>query len=79
VGDVRSIGLFAALELVRDRATREPMDGATMNAIKSRLLAEGLTTFVNRNLVFVCPPLIIQRSELLAGLGIIERAIQAAT
>ncbi len=79
IGDVRCIGLFSTIELVKDRTTREPMDAATMNAIKARLLADGLTTFVSRNMVFACPPLVINRDELLTGLGIIERAIAAAT
>jgi taurine--2-oxoglutarate transaminase len=79
IGDVRCIGLFSTIELVKDRATREPMDAATMNAIKARLLADGLTTFVNRNMVFACPPLVINQDELRTGLGIIDRAIAAAT
>ncbi len=78
IGDVRSIGLFACLELVRDRASRQPADAHVMEAIKRRLLEEGLTTFVNRNLILVCPPLIIQRDELLAGLAIIDRALAAS-
>jgi taurine--2-oxoglutarate transaminase len=77
IGDVRAIGLFSAVELVRDRQTREPLDAAVMNRIKARLLADGLTTFVNKNMIFACPPLIITREELLAGLGIIGRAIAA--
>ena len=79
IGDVRSIGLFSTIELVRDRATRDPMDAGTMNAIKARLLADGLTTYVNRNMVFVCPPLVIDKGQLLTGLEIIDRAIAAAT
>jgi 4-aminobutyrate aminotransferase-like enzyme len=37
-----------------------------------------LTTFINKNMVFVCPPLCITEPELLDGLKIIERAIAAA-
>jgi taurine--2-oxoglutarate transaminase len=79
VGDVRGIGLFSVLELVSDRTTRTPLDPATMGKIKTRLLQEGLSTFVNKNLVFACPPLCIERDELLQGLKILEGAIQAAT
>jgi len=77
IGDVRALGLFSAVELVRDRGTRQPLEAASMARIKGRLLAEGLTTFVNKNMVFACPPLVISREELLTGLGIIERAIAA--
>ena len=78
VGDVRSIGLFSVIELVSDRHSRQPMEGAVMDTIKRRLFADGLTTFINKNMLFVCPPLSITETELLEGLGIIERAIAAA-
>lgn len=78
VGDVRYIGLFSVIELVKDRQTKEPMDVTTMNAIRSRLVEEGLTTFVSKNMVFVCPPLVITQTELLDGLEIIERALSLA-
>jgi taurine---2-oxoglutarate transaminase len=75
VGDVRYIGLFSVIELVKDRATREPMDAGAMNAVKGRLIADGLSTFVNQNWIFVCPPLCITQEELRAGLEIIDRAL----
>lgn len=79
VGDVRTIGLFSVLELVTDRQTREPMDAKVMGSIKKHMQDEGLTTFVSRNMVFVCPPLCISQTELTDGLKIVERAIAAAT
>ena len=79
VGDVRAIGLFSVLELVTDRQTREPMDAKVMGSIKKHMQDEGLTTFVSRNMVFVCPPLCISQTELTDGLKIVERAIAAAT
>jgi taurine--2-oxoglutarate transaminase len=75
IGDVRCIGLFSVIELVRDRKTREPMDAGSMTSIRQRLLADGLTTFVSKNMIFACPPLVINDGELLTGLGIIEQAI----
>jgi taurine--2-oxoglutarate transaminase len=77
VGDVRSIGLFSVIEMVSDRHSREPMGAAVMDAIRGRLFADGLTTFINKNMIFVCPPLVINETELLDGLEIIERAIAA--
>lgn len=79
IGDVRALGLFAVLELVGDRATRAPLGGERMADIKARLLADGLTTFVNKNLLFACPPLCITADELRSGLAIIDRALTAAT
>ncbi len=76
VGDVRSIGLFSCLEIVKDPLTRQPLEDALMNKIRTRLLEDGLFTFVNHNLIFVCPPLCITEEELHTGLDIIERALQ---
>lgn len=75
VGDVRYIGLFSVIELVRDRTTREPLGASEMDAIKNYFQQNGLTTFINRNMVFICPPLVIKEEELLGGLEIIEAAI----
>lgn len=75
VGDVRYIGLFSVIELVHDRESKEPLKAEQMAEIKSNLLADGLTTFVNKNMVFICPPLCINREELMTGLQIIDRSI----
>ena len=75
VGDVRSIGLFSVIELVLDRASKEPMGQAEMDQFRKRLLDAGLSTYINKNLVFVCPPLIISKEELLTGLRIVEDAL----
>ena len=75
VGDVRYIGLFSAIELVEDRNTKEPLKASSMNQIKNSLLEQGLSTFINKNIVFVCPPLCITPDELKSGLEIIENAI----
>jgi taurine---2-oxoglutarate transaminase len=79
IGDVRSIGLFSVIELVSNLGSRQPMEAAVMDDIKGRLFAEGLTTFINKNMLFICPPLSITEAELLDGLSIIERAITAST
>src|SRR5512138_378771 len=57
VGDVRYIGLFSALELVRDRTTKELMPAQTMNEIGKFLRDNGLFTFIFHNVLFVVPPL----------------------
>jgi taurine---2-oxoglutarate transaminase len=78
VGDVRYIGLFSVLELVKDRTSKEPMDLGTMNAIRSQLIADGLSTYLGRNMLYVVPPLVITQQELEAGLGIIDKALAIA-
>ncbi len=70
VGDVRSIGLFGAVELVRNRETREPLvpygrdpDGV-MRAIVGELAARGFMTYSHENMFLVAPPLIITAEQL---------------
>jgi taurine--2-oxoglutarate transaminase len=83
VGDVRSIGLFSVLELVKDRSTREPLvpwgaagaDLAVTKEINKRLLQGGVFTFVRWNWLFVVPPLVITEDELKEGLGVIDQVL----
>jgi taurine--2-oxoglutarate transaminase len=70
IGDVRGIGAFFALELVRDRATREPLiawqgtGAGILPALLRRLRELGVYTFGRYNVLLVTPPLVIAREEL---------------
>jgi taurine--2-oxoglutarate transaminase len=80
VGAVRSIGLFGVIELVRHRATSEPMapfNGTSpeMTALGAFFRQEGLFTFVRWNYFFTNPPLCISEAELREGFAIIDRAL----
>jgi taurine--2-oxoglutarate transaminase len=80
VGDVRYKGLFSVLELVRDQATREPLapyNGSSpeMVALAGHLKSKHLYAFSRFNMLWVCPPLIINEAELAAGLDIVEEAL----
>jgi taurine--2-oxoglutarate transaminase len=83
VGDVRAIGLFSVLELIKDRTTHEPMapynpkpaEMAPMNKLKAFLLDRGLFTLVRWNTVFCNPPLCITERELREGLAIIDEGL----
>lgn len=77
VGDVRYIGLFSALEIVRNRQTKEPIDPLT--AVQKVLRAKGLFTFNFHNILFIVPPLCISESQLEEGLAIIEQALAETT
>jgi taurine--2-oxoglutarate transaminase len=74
VGDVRYIGLFSALEIVKDRTTKEPIDPLTET--NGYLRANGLFTFIFHNVLFVVPPLCITEAQLDEGLAIVERALE---
>jgi taurine--2-oxoglutarate transaminase len=81
VGAVRSIGLFGALELVRDRKTLEPLapfNGTSpeMKAIAQALLDAGLFTFVRWNTIMTNPPLCITEAELDEGFEILDGALE---
>lgn len=86
VGEVRGLGLFWAIELVRDRATREPLvpynasgaDAAPMAAIAAVCKAEGVWPFTHFNRMHVAPPLVISEAELVRGLDVIDRALDTA-
>jgi len=81
VGATRSIGLFGALELVRDPRTLEPLapfNGTSpeMKAIGQALLDAGLFTFVRWNTIMTNPPLCITEAELDEGFEILDSALE---
>jgi len=76
VGDVRYIGLFSALEFVKDRETKEPMD---LTALKSFLISRGVYVFNFKNVLFVVPPLIISEAQLDEGLAVLDEALTTLT
>jgi taurine--2-oxoglutarate transaminase len=82
VGDVRYIGLFSAIELVANRATKEILPAAKMAEVGKVLRENGLFTFIMANnmgsMVFVVPPLCITKEQLNEGLAIVEKALEVA-
>jgi taurine--2-oxoglutarate transaminase len=80
VGAVRSIGLFGNVELVRSRATREPLApfGGTspeMAALATFFRENGLYTFFRWHSFFTNPPLCITEAELREGFAIVDRGL----
>ncbi|RDI64970.1 aspartate aminotransferase family protein [Nocardia pseudobrasiliensis] len=83
IGEVRGLGVFWALELVRDRATREPLApyGGTSPAMAEVVAAcrdAGLLVFVNFNRLHVVPPCTVTDSEAKEGLNILDEALAVA-
>jgi taurine--2-oxoglutarate transaminase len=81
VGDVRSIGLFCVIELVKNKATREPLapfNGTSpeMGALAAYLKSQYLYAFTRFNMLWICPPLIINQQQLSIGLNIIEAGLK---
>jgi taurine--2-oxoglutarate transaminase len=85
IGDVRGLGCFWALELVKDRGTREPLvpfnaageDFAPMARIVKAALERGLYLMTHWNVIMICPPLVITRDEIEEGVAILDEALAA--
>jgi taurine--2-oxoglutarate transaminase len=86
IGDVRGLGLFWGLELVRNRETREPLvpfnaggeAAAPVTQLTKAALDRGLYLFVHWNVVVICPPLNITREELDEGLSVLDEVLTLA-
>ena len=80
IGDVRGLGVFFAVELVSDRATREPLapygsSSPAMNELLAACRGEGLLIFNNFNRIHVVPPCTITAEEARDGLARLDRAL----
>lgn len=87
VGDVRGLGHFWAVELVKDRATKEPFntkaDKASLKPLMTSKLAEemlkrGLYMASWYNHFIIAPPLIIREEEIDEGMGIFDETLRIA-
>jgi taurine--2-oxoglutarate transaminase len=81
IGDVRGgHGLFAVVELVRDRATREPVSPwpsghPSLAAFVTRAREEGVSFATRGNLIILAPPLVIEERDLMDALALMERLL----
>ena len=83
VGEVRGSGVFWAIELVKDRQTREPLApyGASspeMNELIAACRTRGLLPFANFNRIHVVPPLNISAEDANRGLSILDEVLDIA-
>ncbi|NYJ74784.1 aspartate aminotransferase family protein [Allobranchiibius huperziae] len=86
IGEVRGLGVFWAVELVRDRATREPLvpfnaagaDAAPMTQFAAACKSEGLWPFTHFNRTHVVPPCTSTPDEVREGLAMLDVALEAA-
>ena len=80
VGDIRGRGAMCAVELVSDRATKEPLGADATNAITRRCLENGvivLSAGTYGNVVRLLPPINIEETLLEDGLNVLVEAITA--
>jgi 4-aminobutyrate aminotransferase/(S)-3-amino-2-methylpropionate transaminase len=79
VGDVRGLGAMIAIELVKDRATREPAADEVLAVVK-RCAERGLLTMragLYANCLRLLMPLVITDEQLQEGLDVLEDALRA--
>jgi taurine--2-oxoglutarate transaminase len=81
VGEVRSIGLFGIIELVRDRKTKEPLvpwNGSSpeMARLRKTCLEHGLYIYTHWHTVLIIPPLPITEGQLREGFSVLDEALE---
>ena len=80
VGEVRGVGAFWAVELVSDRATKEPLapyggSSPAMNEVVAACKKGGMLPFANYNRIHVVPPCTTTPEEAREGLAILDAAL----
>ena len=86
VGDVRGLGFFWAIELVKDRATREPLvpfnaagpAAAPVAEVVAACKEQGVLVFSHFNRIHVAPPLVTSEDDLHHGIAVIDQALTLA-
>ncbi|AEF85248.1 adenosylmethionine--8-amino-7-oxononanoate transaminase [Treponema primitia ZAS-2] len=81
VGDVRAIGLMSAVELVKDKKTKEALvpygkdPQGTMKKVNGELAKRGFMTYTHENMILVAPPLIITADQLKEELAKLDEVL----
>ena len=84
-GDWRNTGMLGAIELVKNKTTKEPMapfnakanELGPMKTVAKKIRELGMFTFVKWNYIFVAPPLVISKLDIDKGIEILSKAISA--
>jgi len=86
IGEVRGLGVFWAIELVKNRKTREPLVPFNASGAAAKPMAElmgackkaGVWPFAHFNRVQVTPPCTTSEADVRAGLAMIDGALEVA-
>ena len=86
IGQVRGLGMFNGIELVKDRATRAPLvpyaakgdDAKPMGEMMGYAMKNGLYLSFFSNVIRLTPPLNISEADLMTGLDILDRTLEIA-
>jgi taurine--2-oxoglutarate transaminase len=72
IGDVRGLGLFACVEMTENTF---PQPLPWLKALARAALQQGVSVAVRGNLMFICPPLVIEQPDLAWGLSLIDKLL----
>ncbi len=86
IGEVRGLGCFFAIELVRDRETREPLvpfnaagaDAAPIAEVMAAARTAGVWPLPSANRLHIAPPLVISEDDLRTGIERLDEALKVA-
>jgi taurine--2-oxoglutarate transaminase len=89
VGDIRGIGLFVGIELVKNRKTKEPLISVAAKIkpgsnpkleVAKRLVELGMIAMAANpsNIIAMAPPLIVTKDEIDEGVSIMDKALEVA-
>jgi len=87
IGDVRGLGLFWAVELVKDRNTKQPLNTyaekiegkpLVVDQVAGAMMKEGVSIQAWVSHFVIAPPLIIEKSEIDFGVAALDRALEIA-
>jgi taurine--2-oxoglutarate transaminase len=81
VGEVRSIGLFGVIELVKDRKSKQPIapfnsTSPEMIALRKFILENGVYLYTHWHTILIIPPLIITEEQLKDGFNVLDNALE---
>jgi len=80
IGEVRGLGVFWAIELVKDRETHEPLapyggSSSAMGELMAACKKAGMIPFMNFNRIHICPPCNVSEAEVREGFAILDQAL----
>jgi taurine---2-oxoglutarate transaminase len=87
VGDVRGLGLFWAVELVKNRTTKQPLNTMqdkitgkplTVDKIAAEMLKNGVAVQAWISHFVIAPPLIIEKDDIDVGISVLDAALELA-
>jgi putrescine aminotransferase len=79
VGDIRCVGLMAAVEFVLDQESKEPAPAEFAARVRSVGLSRGVIVRASGNILALCPPLIIKEKEIDRLVASLDEAIDEVT